>query len=127
MKLILPTVVSVFSVSLFLPMVFGQTISGEPAAGKVVYEKHCMACHGLHGKGDGPTGKAIQPPAADFTSARSKKKSPTDLRTVIEEGRANTAMAAWMRRLSDEEIQHVLAYVLSLRNEQAPSGQSRRE
>lgn len=92
-----------------------QAVAGDPAKGKVVYEKHCVLCHGPQGKGDGPTGKVIQPPAADFTSARSKKKSPTDLLKVIEEGKANTAMVGWKRQLSDQDIRDVLAYVLTLR------------
>lgn len=93
----------------------GQAVSGDSAKGKVVYEKHCVLCHGLQGKGDGPTGKVIQPPAADFTSARSKKKSPAELLKVIEEGKADTAMVAWKRQLSDQDLQNVLAYVLTLR------------
>ncbi|MDP3091342.1 MAG: cytochrome c [Nitrospira sp.] len=98
-----------------LPYASGYAASGDPTKGKDIYGKHCLACHGPQGKGDGPTGKAIVPPAADFTSARSKRKSPTELLKVIEEGRANTAMGAWTRQLSDEEIQHVLAYVLEFR------------
>lgn len=105
----------VLSMALGLPIAQGQTALGDPAKGKVVYDKHCLLCHGPQGKGDGPTGKVIQPPAADFTNARSKKKPPADLLKVIEEGKANTAMVAWRRQLSDEEIQNVLAYVLTLR------------
>lgn len=93
----------------------GQAASGDPAKGKSIYEKHCVLCHGPQGKGDGPTGKVIQPPAADFTSARSKKKSPADLLKVIEEGKADTAMVGWKRQLSDQDIQNVLAYLLMLR------------
>ena len=115
MKRISGWLMQAFSVLLILSIVPIQTIAAQPAAGKVVYEKHCLACHGPQGKGDGPIGRVIKPPAADFTSARSKKKSPAELRQVIEEGRANTAMIAWMRQLSDEEIQEVLAYVLTLR------------
>jgi len=106
----------VLSLTLGLSYASGHAASGDPAKGKAIYEKLCLACHGPQGKGDGPTGKVIKPPAVDFTSARSKKKPPTVLLKVIEEGRANTAMVAWTRQLSDEEIQHVLAYVIALRN-----------
>jgi mono/diheme cytochrome c family protein len=105
----------VLTLTVGLPCTLGYAASGDLAKGKDIYGKHCLACHGPQGKGDGLTGKAIVPPAADFTSARSKKKSPTELLKVIEEGRANTAMGAWTRQLSGEEIQHVLAYVLTLR------------
>ncbi len=89
--------------------------SGDPAKGKIIYERSCMACHGPQGKGDGPTGKVLVPPAADFTSAASKKKSDADLLKIIENGKPPTAMVAWKGLLSDQDIQHVLAYVKTLR------------
>ena len=45
--------------------------AGGPAKGKAIYEKYCMACHGSQGKGDGPAGKMLKPPAANLTSAES--------------------------------------------------------
>ena len=88
---------------------------GEAVKGKAVYEKSCMACHGSQGKGDGPTGKVLVPPAADFTSAASKRKSDAELLRIIENGKPPTAMIAWKGVLSAQEIQQVLAYVKSLR------------
>ncbi len=95
------------------PAAFGA--AGDPARGKAVYEQRCLACHGPQGKGDGPTGKVLVPPAADFTSAASKKKSDADLLKIIENGKPPTAMVAWKGQLSDQDIQHVLAYVKTLR------------
>lgn len=88
---------------------------GDTVKGKAIYEKSCMACHGPQGKGDGPTGKVLVPPAADFTSAASKKKSDADLLKTIENGKPPTAMVAWKGQLADQDIQHVLAYVKTLR------------
>ena len=88
---------------------------GDTVKGKAIYEKSCVACHGPQGKGDGPTGKVLVPPAADFTSAASKKKSDADLLKTIENGKPPTAMVAWKGLLSDQDIQHVLAYVKTLR------------
>ncbi len=89
--------------------------AGDVRKGKAVYEKHCVLCHGPQGRGDGPVGKTVIPPAADFTSAASKKKSDAELLATIENGRPSTAMVAWKGQLSKEEIQDVLAYVNSLR------------
>jgi mono/diheme cytochrome c family protein len=89
--------------------------SGDAVEGKAIYEKHCVACHGPQGKGDGPTGKVLAVPAADFTSAASKKKSDAELLTTIENGKPPTAMVAWKGQLSDRDIQNVLAYVKTLR------------
>lgn len=83
--------------------------------GKAVYEKSCALCHGPQGRGDGPVGKTINPPAADFTSAASKKKTDAELLATIETGRPPTAMVGWKGQLSEAEIQDVLAYVKSLR------------
>jgi mono/diheme cytochrome c family protein len=88
---------------------------GDAGRGKAIYEQRCLACHGPQGKGDGPTGKVLVPPAADFTSAASKKKSDADLLEIIENGKPPTAMIAWKGQLSDQDIRHVLAYVKTLR------------
>lgn len=89
--------------------------SGDSAKGKTVYEQRCLACHGSLGKGDGPTGKVLVPPAADFTSAASRKKTEADLLNIIENGKPPTAMIAWKGQLSEQDIRNVLTYVITLR------------
>ena len=89
--------------------------AGDARKGKAVYEKSCVLCHGPQGRGDGPVGKTINPPAADFTSTASKKKTDAELLATIETGRPSTAMVGWKGQLSEAEIQDVLAYVKSLR------------
>ena len=89
--------------------------AGGPTTGKAIYEKHCMVCHGPLGKGDGPAGKMLKPPAADFTSAASKKKSDVDLKEAVENGKPGTAMGPWKSQLSQTEIGDVLAYVKTFR------------
>jgi mono/diheme cytochrome c family protein len=88
---------------------------GDAVKGRAVYEQRCLACHGPQGKGDGPTGKVLVPPAADFTSAASRKKSDAELLKTIENGKPPTAMTAWKGQLSDQDIANVLAYVKKLR------------
>jgi len=88
---------------------------GDALKGKALFQKKCVACHGPEGKGDGLKGKMLNPPAADFTSAASKKKSEEDLRNVIENGKPGTSMMAWKGSLSDAEIQDLMTYVLTLR------------
>lgn len=89
--------------------------AGDAAKGKSIYQSKCVTCHGPEGKGDGPIGKALKPPAGDFSSAESKKKSSDELQDIIENGKPKTAMMAWKTQLNEAEIQDVLAYVLSLR------------
>ena len=89
---------------------------GDAVKGKSIYQAKCVTCHGPGGKGDGPIGQQLKPPAGDFTSAKSKKKSFEDLQKIIEKGVPKTAMAAWTNQLNEAEIQDVLAYVVTLRN-----------
>jgi len=88
---------------------------GDPAKGKATFQAKCVTCHGAEGKGDGPVGKALKPPAGNFTSAESKKKSADELRNIIENGVPKTSMVAWKKQLNETELQDVLAYVLTLR------------
>ena len=88
---------------------------GDAAKGKSIYQSKCVSCHGPEGKGDGPVGKALKPPAGDFSSVESKKRSPEELQKIIENGVPKTSMVAWGKQLNETEIQDVLAYVLTLR------------
>jgi mono/diheme cytochrome c family protein len=89
--------------------------ASDPAKGKALYEKHCLVCHGPQGKGDGPAGRMLKPPAADFTSAESKKKPEGDLRQVVEIGKPGTAMGPWKCQLSQAELSDLMGYVLTFR------------
>ena len=83
----------------------------EPVPGKVTYEKHCLSCHGAKGKGDGLVGKVLRPPATDFTTSASKKKTDAELMAIIEQGVKGTAMSGWKNSLSGEEMKDVLVYI----------------
>ena len=86
--------------------------SGDPTKGKIIYATNCLICHGERGKGDGVIGASLSPPPTDLTGSQARAKSDTDCRTVIREGRA--AMPAWKTRLTDQDIQNLLAYIRSL-------------
>lgn len=81
------------------------------ARGKKLYEKYCLACHGLLGRGDGAV--PFDPPVADLTSTEVLMKPDSRLLKSIHEGRPNTAMDTWTRAMSDEAIRDVLAYILT--------------
>src|SRR5262245_1213196 len=102
-------------VGLFLPHPRPVEAAGDPIKGKAVYEKHCLVCHGPQGKGDGPAGKMLKPPPADFTSAASQKKSETELMLVVEDGKPGTAMGPWKSQLSAVELKDLMSYLMTLR------------
>lgn len=88
-----------------------ERLAGDPTKGKVVFERHCMSCHGADGKGTGPMGPLLIPPAADYTSESSRLKPDAELLHAIQEGRPGTAMRSFKRWLSKQEMRDVLAYV----------------
>lgn len=93
--------------------------------GKVVYQLNCVSCHGVSGKGDGPTGAALAAqgtPARDFTRAEfvldadgdGTSGTDADLHAVIENGAGayggSPLMAPWAH-LGDEAIADLVAYI----------------
>jgi mono/diheme cytochrome c family protein len=88
--------------------------AGDPEKGRPIYEKYCLLCHGPQGMGDGPQGKLMNPPASNFRSAESKKKSDSDLLKTIQEGHSKTAMTGWENELNKREMMDVLSYIRKL-------------
>ena len=91
----------------------GVTLNGDARAGKGLYERHCVTCHGLGGKGDGI--EIVGTEVADLTSAATQRKLSMDLLKTIHEGRPEKVMPAWKWRLSEEQSRNVLAYVRTLK------------
>jgi len=93
-------------------------VTDAPKPGQVTFQKHCAACHGPTGKGDGYT--TFNPPVADLTSAKVYTQLAPQLIRTVHRGRANTAMGAWENDLSDQDIEDVVAYLRSLRDDGEP-------
>jgi mono/diheme cytochrome c family protein len=84
---------------------------GLVARAQEVFTTECRDCHGAEGKGDGPEARssALEPP--DFTDPDFWSDAPiTRLRQSVREGRGED-MPAFGKRLTDEEIDAVLAFV----------------
>jgi cytochrome c6 len=77
-----------------------------------LYKSKCQLCHGAEGKGDTPAGKKFE--ARDFTSADVKKESDADLLKVMKEGKKK--MPAYEKKLSDDQLKALVAYVRELAN-----------
>ncbi|MBI5682724.1 MAG: cytochrome c [Deltaproteobacteria bacterium] len=78
-------------------------LTGDPAAGKAVYEKNCIYCHREKGEGGGVAGGTLE---------KSMPKRDEDLYRSIKQG-----MGDWMpafSKLSAKETVDVIAYVREL-------------
>ena len=54
-----------------------------PQAGRILYERHCGACHGAEGKGDGPVAASLQTPPADLTRIAERNRGTFDESAVM--------------------------------------------
>ena len=91
----------------------GVADDGNAQAGKGLFEKHCVTCHGPRGKGDGL--EIVGAEVADLSSPATQRKLSTDLLKTIHEGRPERVMPSWKWRLSEQQTKDVLAYVRTLR------------
>jgi mono/diheme cytochrome c family protein len=95
-------------------MHFALGATEDVEKGQAIYQKHCLACHGAQGRGETPMGKALNPPATNFGTLQYKKKADEELLAILRNGVDRTAMRAWDKTLSEQEMRDVLAYIRKL-------------
>jgi mono/diheme cytochrome c family protein len=88
-----------------------QDYPADVMRGKAVYERHCLACHGAGGWGDGPNAASLKVAPANFHRFSSFLKSDEELLRTIEHGVVFSPMHSWRGTLSDGEMQDVAAYI----------------
>jgi mono/diheme cytochrome c family protein len=79
-------------------------LTGNAKAGKALYRRYCITCHGPHGDGAGEGAPHLDPKPRDFTKAAFKCRStpsgslPTDadLYNTISRGIYNSGMPSWL-------------------------------
>jgi mono/diheme cytochrome c family protein len=98
-------------ISLTLSPLYAQDYPPDRARGKTVYEQHCQNCHGSSGRGDGPDAASMRVPPANFQRFQSFLKSDEELLRTIEHGIVFSPMHSWRGRLTDGEMQDVVAYI----------------
>lgn len=80
------------------------------AAGKKLFKKHCVSCHGVNGIGDGPEAAEITPPPANLTKL--SHIEDTYLFKKIASG--NDEMPTWDLEVDKKQIWLLVQYVKSL-------------
>ena len=73
------------------------------AQGQALYATHCVACHGVNGRGDGPAGAGLEPPPSNFHDReRQFVRSLYGLYNTITLGVNGTGMRAYSELSSQE-------------------------
>jgi mono/diheme cytochrome c family protein len=80
------------------------------AAGKRVYQRLCIRCHGAEGKGDGEAAVGEQP--SDLTAKLQFGSSDGDMYSVIRRGTSKD-MESYAERISEADTWNVINYVRS--------------
>ena len=86
------------------------------AKGKTRYEATCTQCHGVTGKGDGPSSTSLNPPPSNFHASKMDSLPPFQVFNTIRLGVNGTGMAGYPS-FSDDEVWDLSFYVVSLRHE----------
>ncbi len=94
--------------------VWAASVVGSSDMGKKLYLESCQHCHNTAGDGKSEMGAYLTPPPADLTSGKTQSKADAELRKVIVEGRAGTAMTGYAM-YDEQQLAHILAYIRSLK------------
>lgn len=91
--------------------------TGAVDQGKQSYAANCASCHGAEAMGDGPASESLNPKPKPLATEM-KSLSDDYLFWRISEGGAfspfSSAMPAWKKILSEDEIWQIIAYLHTL-------------
>ena len=91
-----------------------QDLTNNPFAGKVLYQTHCLRCHGSLGDGKGPDAPTLMVPPRDFHTAESTARNEYELRSIIIWGLVFSPMHSWGHSLTPQEIRNLISYIRQL-------------
>ena len=82
------------------------------ALGKKIYERQCLTCHGIAGKGDGPMAAQLEKRPGNLSNPELWQQSDGALFWKVNEG--HRPMPTFKNIMSDEERWPVINYVRTL-------------
>ena len=91
-----------------------QDLINNPFAGKVLYQTHCLRCHGSLGDGKGPDATTLMVPPRDFHTPESTARNEYELRSIIIWGLVFSSMHNWGHRLTPQEIRNLISHIREL-------------
>jgi len=103
------------------PVADGEAAPARPPdvfVGSAIYDQKCAACHGLEGKGDGPSAEQIKAQGRMVPSlvapTRIRAVQPSEWHNIITNGRIQNLMPPFRGSLSAQERWDVQAYLWAL-------------
>lgn len=90
-------------------------VQGDAAAGEPLYQRHCAACHGPAGRGDGQQGRAFDPGPPDFTAGGADAER--FYLATRDGGMAvgvSAAMPAFRHTLSEQQTRDIIAHLMQM-------------
>lgn len=79
-------------------------------AGAKLYHQMCSRCHGQSKASDNTYGESFYPPAPELAVDEFSYTDP-ELFWIVKHGIRNTAMPAWGKLLSDDELWQVVTFL----------------
>jgi mono/diheme cytochrome c family protein len=83
-------------------------------AGKAIFIRECMVCHGDAGRGNGPYRLGLQPSPPDFGDGSYGDYTDADYYWRISEGLPWSAMPSWKLRYSEEDRWKLVHYIRAI-------------
>jgi mono/diheme cytochrome c family protein len=85
----------------------------------VLFQELCSVCHGVGGKGDGPSAQGLEPKPADFTNCKVMAKDSDEVLLKIIKGGGqsvgrSTVMPAWGDSLSEQQVGELVKFIRGL-------------
>ena len=100
----------------------------DAVAGKAIYERLCVSCHGVDGRGGRMAGMLPVPPRNLADATHMQGRSAEHLFVVIKDGSAaaglSSAMPGFGGELDDADIGNTVAYVQTLAQAQSPPAET---
>ena len=83
------------------------------ARGALLYQAHCVQCHGAPGVAPNGIGMSMQPLPGPLVDAPSKWQ-PNEVYWIVRHGIKMSGMPAWEYRLQDEQLWEIVAFMQQL-------------
>jgi len=96
-----------------------QSMPSAAEATPELFRELCSVCHGVGGKGDGPSAQGLEPKPADFTNCKVMSKDSDNVLFKIIKGGGqsagrSTVMPAWGDSLSEQQIRDLVKFIRGL-------------